>query len=59
LLPPLVLITVANLIISKGLKEGGTVSVSLKNGEFNFEVKSGSKKLVEKIMKPEKLPTRK
>jgi ATP-dependent Clp protease ATP-binding subunit ClpB len=54
-----ILTQVANLIISKGLKEGGTVSVSLKNGEFNFEVKSGSKKLVEKIMKPEKLPTRK
>lgn len=54
-----ILTQVANLIISKGLKEGGTVSVSIKNGEFNFDVKSGSKKLVEKIMKGEKTPTKK
>jgi ATP-dependent Clp protease ATP-binding subunit ClpB len=54
-----ILTQVANLIISKGLKEGGTVYVSIKNGEFNFEVKSGSKKLVEKIMKGEKTSTKK
>ena len=34
---------VASLMISKGVLEGGTVSVSLKDGQFVFEVKKGKK----------------
>ncbi len=36
-----ILTSVASLIISKGLMKGGSVSVSVKDGEFAFEVKKG------------------
>jgi len=32
---------VASLIISQGIKSGGTVTIGLKNNEFTFEVKKG------------------
>jgi len=34
---------VASLMISKGVLEGGVVTISLKNGEFVFDVKKGRK----------------
>ncbi len=34
---------IASLIISKGLMKGGSVSVSIKNGEFIFDIKKGRK----------------
>jgi ATP-dependent Clp protease ATP-binding subunit ClpB len=40
---------VASLIISQGLGEGGIVSVSLKDNEFQFEVKKTKREVVSKI----------
>ncbi len=34
---------IASLMISKGIMQGGSISVDMKNGEFSFEVKKGSK----------------
>ncbi len=36
-----ILTPIAGLMISKGLSKGGTISVDMKGGEFNFSVKKG------------------
>jgi ATP-dependent Clp protease ATP-binding subunit ClpB len=46
-----ILTPVANLIISRGLGEGGEVAASLKDNEFDFEVKNAGKKAVGKAVK--------
>lgn len=46
-----ILTPVANLIISRGLGEGGEVSVTFKDGNFDFEVKNAGKKASGKAIK--------
>lgn len=49
-----ILTPVANLIISRGLGEGGEVAVTLKGTEFDFEVKNAGKKMAKAIKSPVK-----
>jgi ATP-dependent Clp protease ATP-binding subunit ClpA len=48
-----ILTPIAQLMVSRGVMQGGAVSVDVKNGEFTFDVK----KIGRKPKKPEEVPT--
>ena len=53
-----ILTPVANLIISRGLGEGGEVAVTLKGKDFDFEVKNAGKKMAKAVKSPIKAETK-
>jgi len=47
-----ILTTVASLMISAGVMDGGEVAVDMKKGEIDFKVKKQGKKVIRKKKKP-------
>lgn len=52
-----ILTPVASMLVTNGVKEGGTVSVSIKNGEVVFDVKKGRGKAKPSTILPYEVPT--
>lgn len=49
-----ILTPVASMIVTSGVREGGSVTVGMKNGEVEFEVKKGKGKAKKSTMRPYK-----